>query len=52
MAPGSMTFEQALMQLIEDGIITQHEAMAHADSPSNLYWLINNQKPIKASLIK
>jgi len=45
LAPGSQTFEQALMQLIEDGVITQDEALAHADSPSNLYWLINNHTP-------
>ncbi|MFC5475190.1 PilT/PilU family type 4a pilus ATPase [Paraherbaspirillum soli] len=45
LAPGSQTFEQALMQLIEDGLITQEEALAHADSPSNLYWLINNHTP-------
>jgi twitching motility protein PilU len=45
LAPGSQTFEQALMQLIDDGVITQDEALAHADSPSNLYWLINNHTP-------
>ncbi|WP_395826058.1 PilT/PilU family type 4a pilus ATPase [Collimonas sp.] len=45
LAPGSQTFEQALMQLIEEGVITQDEALAHADSPSNLYWLINNHTP-------
>ena len=33
------------MQLIDDGVITQDEALAHADSPSNLYWLINNHTP-------
>ena len=42
MAPGSQTFEQALMRLIEEGIITQEEALSQADSPSNLYWLISN----------
>lgn len=42
MAPGSQTFEQALMQLIQDGVITQDEALANADSATNLYWLINN----------
>ncbi len=42
MAPGSQTFEQALMQLIQDDVITQEEALANADSASNLYWLINN----------
>jgi twitching motility protein PilU len=42
MAPGSQTFEQALMQLIQDGVVSQDEALANADSASNLYWLINN----------
>ncbi|MBX9799742.1 MAG: PilT/PilU family type 4a pilus ATPase [Burkholderiaceae bacterium] len=42
LSPGSQTFEQALMQLIKDGIVTQEEALAHADSASNLFWLLNN----------
>lgn len=42
MSPGSQTFEQALMQLIRDGVVTQDEALAHADSASNLFWLLNN----------
>lgn len=42
MSPGSQTFEQALMQLIKEGIVTQDEALAHADSASNLFWLLNN----------
>ncbi|PUA19403.1 PilT/PilU family type 4a pilus ATPase [Glaciimonas sp. PCH181] len=46
MAPGSQTFEQALMKLIEDGVITQDEALSQADSPTNLYWLINNHTPM------
>jgi twitching motility protein PilU len=44
MAPGSQTFEQALMQLIQDEVITQEEALANADSATNLYWLINNSQ--------
>lgn len=50
MAPGSQTFEQALLQLIADGVITKDEAMLQADSPSNLFWLINNKagKPTEA----
>jgi len=48
MAPGSQTFEQALMQLIQDGVITQEEGLANADSATNLYWLLNNaQQPGK-----
>lgn len=43
MAPGSQTFEQALMQLIAAGVISKEEAMAHADSATNLFWLLNNK---------
>jgi twitching motility protein PilU len=42
LSPGSQTFEQALMQLLNDGVITQDDALANADSATNLYWLINN----------
>jgi len=48
MSPGSQTFEQALLQLIREGVCTQEEALAYADSASNLYWLINNSKDGKA----
>jgi twitching motility protein PilU len=41
MAPGSQTFEQALFRLFIDGHISQDEAMANADSPTNMLWLIN-----------
>jgi twitching motility protein PilU len=41
MAPGSQTFEQALFRLFMDGRITQDEAMANADSATNMLWLIN-----------
>ena len=41
MAPGSQTFEQALFKLFMDGHITQDEAMANADSATNMLWLIN-----------
>ena len=41
MAPGSQTFEQALFKLFMDGKVTQEEAMANADSASNMLWLIN-----------
>ncbi|HEX7644916.1 MAG TPA: PilT/PilU family type 4a pilus ATPase [Burkholderiaceae bacterium] len=44
LSPGSQTFEQALLQMIRDGVVTQEDAMAYADSASNLYWLINNSK--------
>ncbi len=41
MAPGSQTFEQALFRLFMDGHITQEEALANADSATNMLWLIN-----------
>ncbi len=48
MSPGSQTFEQALLHLIREGVCTQEDALAYADSASNLYWLINNSKDGKA----
>lgn len=42
LAQGSQTFEQALYRLHHENIITLDEALANADSPSNLHWLINN----------
>ena len=42
LAPGSQTFEQSLYQLYKSGRITMDEALANADSPTNLHWLISN----------
>ena len=42
MAPGSQSFEQALMGLISTGQITQDEALENADSSNNLLWMLNN----------
>jgi twitching motility protein PilU len=42
MSPGSQTFEQALMTLIKDGLVSEENALAYADSATNLYWLLNN----------
>jgi twitching motility protein PilU len=44
LAPGSQTFEQHLFKLYRDGVITLDEALANADSPTNLSWLINNSE--------
>ncbi|MES2070780.1 MAG: PilT/PilU family type 4a pilus ATPase [Pseudomonadota bacterium] len=51
LSPGSQTFERALMQLIKDGLISQEEGLANADSANNLLWLLNNesvQAPLQA----
>ena len=42
LAPGSQTFEQDLFRLYRENTITLDEALANADSPTNLSWLINN----------
>jgi len=42
LSPGSQTFEQCLFNMILSGKISQDEALANADSATNLLWLINN----------
>ena len=44
LAPGSQTFEQDLFRLYREGAISLDEALANADSPTNLSWLINNSE--------
>ncbi|MBE0549409.1 MAG: PilT/PilU family type 4a pilus ATPase [Rubrivivax sp.] len=47
LAEGSQTFEHDLARLINDGIISRDEGLAHADSPTNLLWrLQNDQTPV------
>ncbi len=42
LSPGSQSFERALLDLVVADAITQEEALANADSATNLLWLINN----------
>ena len=42
LAAGSQTFEQALLGLVRSGTIGREEALANADSPTNLQWLLEN----------
>jgi twitching motility protein PilU len=42
LSPGSRSFEGALLQLVQAGLVTQEEALANADSATNLLWLLNN----------
>jgi twitching motility protein PilU len=44
LTPGSQTFEQALFALYLEGKISLDEALANADSRTNLSWLINNER--------
>ena len=42
LSPGSQSFESALFELVKCGLVTQEEALANADSATNLLWLLNN----------
>jgi twitching motility protein PilU len=42
LAEGSQTFEQDLARMIAAGVITREEALAYADSPTNLMWRLQN----------
>jgi twitching motility protein PilU len=42
MAPGSQTFERALVDLVRSGRVSKEDALAQADSPTNLLWLLEN----------
>ncbi len=44
LTPGSQTFEQALFALYQEGKISLDEALANADSRTNLSWLIDNDR--------
>ncbi|MBB3121320.1 PilT/PilU family type 4a pilus ATPase [Pseudoduganella violacea] len=49
LSPGSQSFEQALYALVQEGAITQEEALANADSATNLLWLLNNGPDAKSA---
>ncbi len=42
-AEGSQTFEADIARLISEGIVERKEGIAHADSPTNLMWRLQNQ---------
>ena len=42
LAEGSQTFEQDIARLVHDGVISRNEGLAHADSPNNLMWRLQN----------
>lgn len=50
LAEGSQTFEQDIARLVHDGVISRNEGLAHADSPNNLMWRLQNDfNSIKAN---
>ncbi|MEI8325874.1 MAG: PilT/PilU family type 4a pilus ATPase [Betaproteobacteria bacterium] len=44
MAEGSQMFEEHIAQLIQDRVIDRSEGLAHADSPTNLMWRLQNNQ--------
>jgi twitching motility protein PilU len=52
LAEGSQSFEQDLARLVTDGLVSRNEALAHADSPNNLLWRLQNDfNSSKANLV-
>ncbi|MDQ2778010.1 MAG: PilT/PilU family type 4a pilus ATPase [Pseudomonadota bacterium] len=52
LAEGSQTFEQDLARLIGENVISRDEGLAHADSPTNLLWRLQNDPsvPVRQAL--
>ena len=47
MAEGSQTFEQALATMVIEGVVSREEALAYADSPTNLLWRLENDATLR-----
>jgi len=43
MAAGSRTFDQELAGMLREGLISREDALANADSPTNLLWMLENE---------
>ncbi len=52
LAPGSQTFEQALLAMVQNGMISREDALANADSPTNLLWLLENTEKTVAAAVR
>ncbi|RPH41776.1 MAG: PilT/PilU family type 4a pilus ATPase [Burkholderiales bacterium] len=48
MAPGSQTFERALVELVRSKRVSKEDALAQSDSPTNLLWLLENTEDVTA----
>ena len=42
LAPGSQTFDQSLVALVRGQRVRKEDALANADSATNLLWLLEN----------
>ncbi|WP_338849618.1 PilT/PilU family type 4a pilus ATPase [Massilia sp. W12] len=52
LSPGSQSFEMALLQLVRDNKVSQDEALANADSATNLLWMLNNTSENKPGQVE
>jgi twitching motility protein PilU len=50
MAEGSQGFEEDIARLIVSGVVERKEGLAHADSPTNLMWRMQNDFNAKAKV--
>lgn len=50
MAEGSQTFEEDIARLVIEERITREEGLAHADSPTNLMWRLQNRQALKSQV--
>jgi twitching motility protein PilU len=51
MAAGSQTFEQDLVRLITEGVISREDGLVNADSATNLLWQLQNEPAVAAPAI-
>ncbi len=51
LAEGSQTFEEDIARLILAGLVDRKEGLAHADSPTNLMWRLQNDFTVKSQAI-
>ena len=49
LAPGSQTFDQSLVRLVREGKVSRDDAIANADSATNLLWLLDNFQEVRAA---
>ena len=49
LAAGSRTFDQALAELVRSRRIAREDAIANADSPTNLLWMLENESEVVAA---
>jgi twitching motility protein PilU len=50
-AEGSQTFEHDIARLITEGVVSRDEGLAHADSPTNLLWRMQNDMTPQTRLL-